>query len=148
MKPLDVNEIIKYLPQRYPFLLLDRVLEYELEKYLIAIKNVTINEHFFVGHFPQAPIMPGVLLIEALAQASGVLALKTAEKRGQSAHGIYYFAGIDNARFKRPVVPGDQLKLHVKYVKDKRDIWKFSGEATVDGETVCSADLTSARRDV
>ncbi|MCW5589866.1 MAG: 3-hydroxyacyl-ACP dehydratase FabZ [Legionellales bacterium] len=147
MDHLDINEIFHYLPQRYPFLLIDRVIDLKIEESVTAVKNVTINENFFNGHFPKLPVMPGVLLIEALAQASGILALKSAEHRGLEIGGIYYFAAIDNVRFKKPVVPGDQLILDVKLIKSKNNVWKFSGEAKVDGNLVCNADLTSVRRD-
>ncbi len=147
MDHLDINEILKILPQRYPFLLIDRVIRLDVEKSLTAIKNVSINEHFFVGHFPVKPVMPGVLLIEALAQASGVLAVKTAEHQGKKVSGLYYFAGIDNARFKRPVVPGDQLHLNVEIVKVKSDIWKLKGVGMVDGEIAVTADIMSVRKE-
>jgi 3-hydroxyacyl-[acyl-carrier-protein] dehydratase len=134
---VEINEILKLLPHRYPFLLVDRVLEYEKEKRIVAIKNVTVNEPFFQGHFPDRPIMPGVLIIEALAQAGGVLAFKSfPEKKG-----VVLFIGIDNARFRRPAVPGDQLKLVVDVVKHKRDIWIFQGEATIENEVAAEARI-------
>jgi len=144
---LDIHEILKHLPHRYPFLLIDRVLEYEVDSYLIALKNVTHNEPYFTGHFPQRPVMPGVLILEALAQATGVLAFKSTG-RIPDENSLYYFVGIDNARFKRPVEPGDQLILKVDYVKRKRGIWKFKAAATVDDEQVCSADIMCAEREV
>lgn len=145
--PFDVHEVMRYLPHRYPFLLIDRVLEHEPGKFLTALKNVTINEHFFEGHFPNRPVMPGVLILEALAQATGLLAFKT---RGgdPSENTLYYFVGIDRARFKQPVEPGDQLILEVQYVRDKRGIWVFTGEAKVDGKVVASAEIMCAEREV
>ena len=147
LETLEINEILKHLPHRYPFLLIDRVLDYKLGDYLIGIKNVTINEPHFTGHFPGHPIMPGVLILEALAQATGVLAFKTANLLPQDGT-LYYLVGIDEARFKLPVVPGDQLKLSVKIIKSKRGIYKFQGEATVDGNLVASAELMCAERAV
>jgi len=144
---LDIHEILKHLPHRYPFLLIDRVLEYVPESHLIGIKNVTHNEPYFPGHFPQRPVMPGVLILEALAQATGILAFKTVDRIPDS-NSLYYFVGIDNARFKRPVEPGDQLRLEVEYVKRMRGIWKFNGKATVDDEMVCSAEIMCAEREV
>jgi 3-hydroxyacyl-[acyl-carrier-protein] dehydratase len=146
LSTLDIYEILKHLPHRYPFLLIDRVLDYEPEKFLVGIKNVTHNEPFFPGHFPERPVMPGVLILEALAQATGILAFKTVD-RIPNKDQLYYFVGIDNARFKHPVQPGDQLKLEVDYVKRMRGIWKFKGRASVDDETVCAADLMCAERD-
>lgn len=147
MNSLDIYEILQHLPHRYPFLLIDRVLEYKPESHLIGIKNVTHNEPYFPGHFPQRPIMPGVLILEALAQATGILAFKTVD-RVPDANSLYYFVGIDNARFKRPVEPGDQLRLEVQYLKRMRGIWKFNGKATVDGDTVCSAVIMCAEREI
>jgi 3-hydroxyacyl-[acyl-carrier-protein] dehydratase len=144
---LDIHEILKHLPHRYPFLLIDRVLEFQPESHLIGIKNVTHNEPYFPGHFPQRPVMPGVLILEALAQATGILAFKTVD-RIPDQNSLYYFVGIDNARFKRPVEPGDQLRLEVEYVKRMRGIWKFVGKASVDGDVVCSADIMCAEREV
>ena len=147
MASLDIHEILKHLPHRYPFLLIDRVLEYVPESHLIGIKNVSHNEPYFPGHFPQRPVMPGVLILEALAQATGILAFKTVD-RIPDKNSLYYFVGIDNARFKRPVEPGDQLRLEVEYVKRMRGIWKFNGKATVDDEVVCSAEIMCAEREV
>ena len=135
---------MELLPHRYPFLLIDKVVDYEVGKSLHAIKNVTINEPFFQGHFPIKPIMPGVLILEAMAQATGVLGFKTIEKSDDT---LYYFAAIDNARFKQPVVPGDVVNIHVEYLKERRGIGKFSCVAKVDGKVVCSADLMCARKD-
>jgi len=144
---LDIHEILKHLPHRYPFLLIDRVLEYEVYSYLIGIKNVTHNEPHFTGHFPQRPVMPGMLILEALAQATGILAFKSTGVIPDK-NSLYYFVGIDKARFKRPVEPGDQLMLKVDYVKHKRGIWKFKAEASVDDEMVCAADIMCAEREV
>ncbi len=147
MNSLDIYDILKHLPHRYPFLLIDRVVDYEPGKTLVAIKNVTHNEPHFPGHFPNRPIMPGVLILEALAQATGILAFKTADHIPDE-NSLYYFVGIDNARFKQPVEPGDQLRLEVEFVKQMRGIWKFKGQALVDGKVVCSADLMCAERTV
>ena len=147
MNSLDIYDILKHLPHRYPFLLIDRVVDYEPGKTLVAIKNVTHNEPHFPGHFPNRPIMPGVLILEALAQATGILAFKTADHIPDD-NTLYYFVGIDNARFKQPVEPGDQLRLEVEFVKQMRGIWKFKGQAMVDGKVVCSADLMCAEREV
>ena len=134
------------LPHRYPFLMIDRVLEYTISdehKTLKAIKNVTFNEPFFQGHFPGKPVLPGVLILEAMAQATGVLAFTMVGKPNPGE--LYYFAAIDNARFKRPVVPGDQLVIDVEYLKERRGIASFKGVATVDGKVVCHADLMCAK---
>lgn len=147
METLDIHEILKHLPHRYPFLLIDRVTECEPGKYLIGYKNVTYNEPYFTGHFPQRPVMPGVLILEALAQATGILAFRTVGKIPDE-NSLYYFVGVDNARFKQPVNPGDQLQLKVTYIKQKRGIWKFDGEALVDGNVVCSAELMCAEREM
>ena len=147
MNSLDIYDILKHLPHRYPFLLIDRVVDYEPGKSLIAIKNVTHNEPHFPGHFPNRPIMPGVLILEALAQATGILAFKTADHIPDD-NTLYYFVGIDNARFKQPVQPGDQLRLEVEFIKQMRGIWKFKGQASVDDKVVCSADLMCAEREV
>jgi 3-hydroxyacyl-[acyl-carrier-protein] dehydratase len=145
LNSLDIHEILQHLPHRYPFLLIDRVLEYVPESHLIGIKNVTYNEPYFAGHFPQRPVMPGVLILEALAQATGILAFKTVG-RIPDKNSLYYFVGIDNARFKLPVEPGDQLRLEVRYLKRMRGIWKFTGCATVDGNVVCEAEIMCAER--
>ncbi|WP_211251704.1 3-hydroxyacyl-ACP dehydratase FabZ [Andreprevotia chitinilytica] len=144
---LDVMEIMKHLPHRYPFLLVDRVLELEPGKSIKALKNVTINEPFFQGHFPTYPVMPGVLILEALAQAAGVLSFKTVTEQ-PSEETLYFFAGIDNARFKRQVVPGDQLTLYVEIVAHKRGIWKYKATAKVGDELAAEADLMCAQREV
>ncbi|MBJ7552984.1 3-hydroxyacyl-[acyl-carrier-protein] dehydratase FabZ [Marinomonas spartinae] len=144
---MDVNEIRQYLPHKYPFLLVDRVVELHLNESIIAYKNVTINEPFFNGHFPNHPVMPGVLIIEAMAQAAGILGFKTSDKTPADGS-IYYFVGSDKARFKRPVVPGDRLQLEAKILTQKRGIWKFECEATVDGELVCAATIMCADRKI
>jgi 3-hydroxyacyl-[acyl-carrier-protein] dehydratase len=140
---LDIQKIKEYLPHRYPFLLVDRVLEVEPGQRLLALKNVTYNEPFFTGHFPELPIMPGVLIIEALAQATGLLASETApEVLGKGM--TYYLVGLDKVRFKRPVVPGDRLMLEATYLRHKRNIWAFACKAEVDGEFVASAEIMCA----
>ena len=147
MNTIDIHEIQRYLPHRYPFLLVDRVVDYVAGEYLVGIKNISYNEPQFTGHFPQRVIMPGVLIIESLAQATGLLAFKTVDEL-HSDDALYYLVGIDNARFRRPVEPGDQLKLEVKLVKNKRNMWKFSGVASVDGELVVSVDITCVHQDM
>ncbi len=142
---MDIHEILKYLPHRPPFLLIDRVVEMVEGESLVAIKNVTMNEYFFAGHFPNRPVMPGVLIVEALAQAAGVLAYKSTNT-SPSDGVLYLFAGIDNARFRRVVEPGDQLRLEVKVLRARKDMWRLEGTAHVDGELACSAELLSARR--
>lgn len=144
---MDVKEIREYLPHRYPFLLVDRVLELEEGVSIVAIKNVTVNEPFFNGHFPDHPVMPGVLIVEAMAQAAGILGFKTMGKKPQDGS-IYYFVGSDKLRFKRPVVPGDQLQLGAKVLSERRGIWKFEVRASVDGDTVSSATILCADRKV
>jgi 3-hydroxyacyl-[acyl-carrier-protein] dehydratase len=141
---IDVQEIQTLIPHRYPMLLVDRVLDFQPGKWLHAIKNVTINEPVFTGHFPEFAIFPGVLILESLAQATGILGFKTTE--GREANEMYLFASIDKARFKKPVTPGDTMHLHVEFIKERRNMWKFYGEAKVDGKVVCSADLMCARR--
>lgn len=141
---IDIQEIQKLIPHRYPMLLVDRVLDFEPGKTLHAIKNVTFNEPIFQGHFPEYAIFPGVMILEALAQATGILGFKTVEGRDEQE--MYLFASIDNARFKKPVVPGDTMHLHVEFLKERRNMWKFYGEARVDGNVVCSAELMCARR--
>ncbi|EGM70617.1 3-hydroxyacyl-ACP dehydratase FabZ [Shewanella sp. HN-41] len=148
MNTMDITEILKYLPHRYPFLLIDRVLDYTPGESLQAIKNVTINEPFFQGHFPVQPVMPGVLILEAMAQATGLLAFKTMSDDVPPPGVLYYFAGIDNARFRRVVEPGDQIHFDVKMIKERRGIGVFYGEAKVDGEVVCSAEIMCARREI
>jgi len=146
MSDMDINEIMKLLPHRYPFLMVDRILEMDPGKSLKALKNVTINEPYFQGHFPHRPVMPAVLMMEALAQATGLLAYKTGELKPND-QSVFYFAGIDKARFKRPVEPGDQLILQVELVKRKRNIWVFKGVASVDGDVAASAELMCAEQE-
>lgn len=141
---LDINQIMKILPHRHPFLLVDRVLEMEVGKRIVAIKNVTINEPFFPGHFPGHPVMPGVLIIEAMAQTAGILAYQSDEAVRDK---VTYFVGIDNARFRRPVMPGDQLRFEIEATGCKRGIWVFNAKATVDGKLVTEAELKATFAD-
>ena len=141
MTIVRINDIKKDVPHRYPFLLVDRVLDFEAGKSIHALKNVTFNEEYFSGHFPQSPIMPGVLQIECLAQAAGLLIFYTTNTRADAETNWYYFAGINNARFKRVVEPGDQLHLKVNVSKRRRELWVFEAEATVDDELACSGEL-------
>ena len=142
---MDIQKIQSLLPHRYPFLLVDRVIDSEPGKRLVAIKNVTINEPFFPGHFPGKPVMPGVLLIEAMAQATGLLAMESTDVPKES---IYYLVGVDKARFKQPVVPGDQLVFEVEVLKHKRDIWVFAATAKVDDSLVASAEIMCTARNL
>lgn len=142
---MDVNEIRQDLPHRYPFLLVDRVTELNLGESIVAYKNVTINEPFFNGHFPGHPVMPGVLVVEAMAQAAGVLGFRTMNKQAED-DSMYYLVGADNLRFKRPVVPGDRLQLEAKVISERRGLWKFDCKASVDGELVSSATILCAHR--
>lgn len=142
---MDIHEVLEHLPHRYPFLLIDRVLEVVPNERIVALKNVTINEPFFPGHYPHHPVMPGVLVVEAMAQASGILSFKTMGKL-PSDDSVYYFVGIDNARFKRPVGPGDQLILKAAVTMNKRGMWKFSCTAEVDGQIAAEADLVCTLR--
>jgi len=144
---MDIREILEILPHRYPMLLVDRVIECELGKRILALKNVTINEPFFNGHFPGLPVMPGVLVVEALAQAAAILAFRTAEKKSDG-RSIYYLVGIDDARFKRPVVPGDQLLLDVTADRIGRELMKFSAEARVGDALAAKATLLCTLRPV
>jgi 3-hydroxyacyl-[acyl-carrier-protein] dehydratase len=137
---MEINEILQYLPHRYPFLLIDRVLEFEPGKSIVAIKNVAINEPFFQGHFPDNPIMPGVMILEAMAQAAAILSYKTFN-RSSTENLLYYFVGIDKARFKKPVTPGDQLVLDVTMTRSVRGIGKFTAVARVGDEVVTEAEL-------
>ena len=143
---MNIEQVMQYLPHRYPFLLIDKVTELEPGKSVTAIKNVTINEPFFRGHFPGAPVMPGVLILEAMAQAAAILSFKTKNYAPEEI-GIVYFAGIDGARFKKPVKPGDQLVLKVDIVREMRGIWKYTGRAEVDGVMVAEAELMATLRD-
>ena len=144
---MDINEIKNYLPHRYPFLLVDRVLELEPDKRIVAIKNVTINEPLFTGHFPVTPVFPGVLIVEALAQASGLLAFKSREKSPGDGY-VYYLAGTDKTKFKRAVIPGDQLRLEVEITHLRNHGKKSSGKAYVGDQLVCSSLLTCAEQQV
>jgi len=144
---MDVREIKKYLPHRYPFLLVDRVVELVEGERIIAYKNISVNETVFNGHFPDAPIFPGVLIVEALAQASGILGFKTVGKTPQDGS-VYLFAGADDVRFKRQVIPGDRLQLESRVVSEKRGIWKFDCQASVDGVLVAKATILCADRKV
>jgi len=144
-KTLNITEIQELLPHRYPFLMIDRVTDYEEGKTLSAIKNVSVNEPQFTGHFPKMPIFPGVMILEAMAQATGLLAFKTFGAPAENE--LYYFASIDNAKFRKPVVPGDQMVIEVEFLKERRGIAMFNGVAKVDGGVVCSAELKCARRE-
>ncbi len=135
---LTVNEIMKHLPHRYPFLLVDRIIELQPGVSAKGLKNVTMNEPFFQGHFPGQPIMPGVLIIEAMAQVAGVMAFRSGMEGGS-----VYFMSIDNAKFRRPIVPGDQVIMDIKVLKQRGNVWKFSGSATVDGKLVSEAEFTA-----
>jgi len=146
VKTIDIHKVMRMLPHRYPFLLIDRVLDYVPNESLTAIKNVTINEPFFPGHFPQRPVMPGVLVIEAMAQACGLLSFAS-ETHDPEANGIFLFVGIDKARFKRQVEPGDQLRFEVKLTRQMRGIWMYAGNAFVGEELACSAELMCAYRE-
>ncbi|MCK5523512.1 MAG: 3-hydroxyacyl-ACP dehydratase FabZ [Thiomargarita sp.] len=147
MSSMDIHQIFQHLHHRYPFLLIDRVLDYTVGEYLVAIKNVTYNEPFFQGHFPHRPIMPGVLVIEAMAQATGILSFKTAELQPEG-NSLYYLVGIDKARFKQPVEPGDQLLIEVKLIRTTHGIWKYAATAKVDDKLVASANLMCMKRDI
>ncbi len=143
----DIREILKYLPHRYPFLMVDRVTDFVANESLTALKNVTFNEPIFTGHFPQSPIFPGVLILEALAQASALLAFKSIGGY-PSEKTLYLLVGIDKARFKRQVIPGDQLIFSVNVLKEKRGFWRFEASATVDGVLACSAEVLIARNEI
>ncbi len=145
MNELNINEIMEYLPHRYPFLLIDRVTSYESGKTLTAIKNVTYNENFFQGHFPQWPVMPGVLILEAIAQATGILAFKSINEQPKQGS-LYFLVSIDKARFRKTVEPGDQLVIDVNTLKSKRNMWKFKGVAKVEGVVVASAEIMCAEK--
>jgi 3-hydroxyacyl-[acyl-carrier-protein] dehydratase len=144
---MDIRQILDTLPHRYPFLLVDRVLSITPGQSIVALKNVTMNEEFFNGHFPHYQVMPGVLIIEALAQAAGILSFKTMGNAADK-ESVYFFVGIDNARFKRPVVPGDALHLHVSIERHSRGLWKYKTRALVEGQLAAEADLMCALREV
>lgn len=143
MTSLDIHQILEHLPHRYPMLLVDRVLECDAGKTIKALKNVTINEPFFPGHYPHSPVMPGVLVIEALAQAAAILTFVTMNAK-PNADSLYYFVGIDKARFKKPVLPGDQMILDVELTRSLRGMWKYAAVATVDGQLCAQAELMCA----
>ena len=145
MNSLDIIQIKEYLPHRYPMLLVDRVLDWQSGKSIVAIKNVTANEEFFNGHFPHKPVMPGVLMIEALAQTAALLSFLTMGQKPDE-NSVVYFIGIDGARFKRPVVPGDQIRMEVEIVRHARGIWKYQARATVDGQIAVEAELMCTMR--
>ncbi len=134
----DVQEVLKYLPHRYPFLLVDRIIEFEANQRIVGLKNVTINEPFFAGHFPGVPIMPGVLILESMAQVGGFLVFKAAEDREKK---LVFFSGVENARFRRPVRPGDQLRIEMTVLKIKSRIGKLHGRAYVDGQIAAEAEI-------
>ena len=144
---MDIHQILEHLPHRYPFVLVDRVLEIEPGKKIKAVKNVSINEPFFPGHFPHHPVMPGVLIVEALAQAAAILSFKTGNFM-PSDDSVYYFAGIDKARFKKPVSPGDQIILEVSIDRILKGIWKYNCSASVDGKLVAEADIMCILKDI
>jgi len=146
MSELNINQIKNLLPHRYPFLLVDKVISYEPLKSIVALKNITLNEPYFVGHFPAMPIMPGVLVTEVMAQTAALLGcLSSTDKPPEDA--LFYLVGIDNARFKRPVIPGDQLIINAIFERERRNIWKFKTTATVDNVLVASADIMTAVRE-
>jgi 3-hydroxyacyl-[acyl-carrier-protein] dehydratase len=140
MSPMDIHEILEYLPHRYPILLVDRVLDVVPGERITALKNVSMNEPFFPGHYPHHPVMPGVLIVEAMAQTAAILSFKTMGDKPDD-KSVYYFVGIDAARFKRPVGPGDQLIMEVAITLNKRGMWKFAAQAKVDGQVACEAEL-------
>jgi 3-hydroxyacyl-[acyl-carrier-protein] dehydratase len=144
---MDIREILEHLPHRYPFLLVDRVIDVVPGERIVALKNVSVNEPFFPGHYPHHPVMPGVLIVEALAQAAAILSFKTLGGKPDD-KSVYYFVGIDGARFKRPVSPGDQLILEVSILANKRGIWKFAAQAKVDGQIAAEAELMCTVRTI
>lgn len=143
---MDIHEILKHLPHRYPFLLIDRVLSVDPGKEIVALKNVSMNEPFFPGHYPHHPVMPGVLIVEAMAQAAALLSFKSLDGKPDE-NTVYYFVGIDGARFKRPVSPGDQLILKVTMLRNLRGLWKFAAVAEVDGQVAAEAELMCTMRE-
>lgn len=147
MNSLDIYEVLKYLPHRYPFLLIDRVLAWTKDESITAIKNVTINEPFFQGHFPARPVMPGVLIIEAMAQSCAILSLKSLDTTPKE-NAIFYFVGIDGARFKRPVEPGDQLTITSNFKRRVKGIWMYESSARVGDDLCCTAELMCAYREI
>ena len=147
MTQFDINQIQKILPHRYPFLMIDRVIEVDSGKTLTAIKNVSVNEPFFEGHFPHRPVFPGVLMLECIAQASAILASLMIDATA-SGENVYLLAGVDKARFRRPVGPGDQLFIDIEFVKHIKKLWRCVGTIKVDGELVCSADVLFTHREI
>ena len=147
MNAMEIQEIMQYLPHRFPFLMVDRVELIEPGVRIVAIKNVTINEPFFPGHFPTRPVMPGVLILEAMAQAAAILSFKSADTK-PNVNSVYYFVGIDGARFKKPVGPGDQLRLEVHFQRSIKSIWKYTAKATVGDDVVAVAELMCTVRNV
>jgi len=147
LNAMDINQILDHLPHRFPMLLVDRVIECVPGERIVALKNVSINEPFFPGHYPHQPVMPGVLIIEAMAQAAAILSFKTLDQKSD-ANTVYYFVGIDGARFKKPVCPGDQLRLEVSITFFKRSIWKFAAKALVDGQIAAEAELMCTMRGI
>lgn len=143
---MDIHEILQHLPHRYPFLLIDRVLSVEPGKQIVALKNVSMNEPFFPGHYPHHPVMPGVLIVEAMAQAAALLSFKSLGSKPDE-NSVYYFVGIDGARFKRPVSPGDQLILKVEMTRNLRGLWKFKAVAEVDGQVAAEAEIMCTMRE-
>jgi len=144
---MDIQQILQHLPHRYPFLMIDRVTDFKAGESLVGYKNVTYNEPFFSGHFPERPVMPGVLILEAMAQATGLLAFRTVD-RGAKRESLYFLVGIDKARFKRPVEPGDQLVLKANLIRSRRGIWVFNTEASVDGMVVATAEIMCTEQDI
>ena len=144
---MNIHEILEHLPHRYPFILVDKVISMELGKEITAVKNVTVNEPFFPGHFPYHPVMPGVLIVEAMAQAAALLSFKTMDTKPNE-ESVYYFAGIDDARFKKPVGPGDQIILNVKIDRILKGIWRYKGVATVDDEVVAEANIMCILKEI
>lgn len=147
MAQIDINQIKKILPHRYPFLMIDRVIRVDPGKTLTAIKNVSVNEPFFEGHFPHRPVFPGVLMLECIAQASAILASLMIDATA-SGENVYLFAGVDKARFKRPVGPGDQLFIDIEFLKHMKKLWRCVGIIKVDGELACSADVLFTHREI
>ena len=143
---MDIHEVLEHLPHRYPFLLIDRVLDVVPNEKITALKNVSMNEPFFPGHYPHHPVMPGVLIIEAMAQAAAILSFKSMGSKPND-NSVYYFVGIDGARFKRPVSPGDQLIFEVSILQNRRGMWKFGGVAKVDGQVAAEAELICTLRE-
>ncbi len=141
----DIIRVMEMIPHRYPFLMIDRVIDIVADQSAVGIKNVTINEHFFSGHFPRQPVLPGVLIIEAMAQTAAVLVVETLGRNSEGK--LVYFMSVDNARFRKPVVPGDQVRVHVAKERNRGAVWKFSGEARVDGTLVAEATFAAMIRD-